>query len=370
MTFLEKTYEKLANVQFKFPLIFLIITLLLTTFFLIGATQVQISPQLSGEDLPIKVFDIGNKIEDEFGGRNTVIVLVELDDEIDSSQAPIDIRDKRIVEFLMNLENNLIEEDLVDEVRSIGSPFNMFGLPESNEEIKGVISQIPNSDTLFNKEYTSTLLLISTEADETRSDEITEIITEKVDLSSKPLGVKTSISGEPPLMALILDLIIEDGIFTLILSALIILIILIIVQRSLIKGFLIFIPLMLGVTWTMGTMGYLGIKINMATVGLGAILLGLGVEYSIFIFERYFEEKNKHSSLDALKISVSKVGSSITGSGSTTMAGFLALTLSINSMMADLGLALAIGIGFSLVIAIFINPAIIIFYEKTRKAIK
>jgi len=55
------------------------------------------------------------------------------------------------------------------------------------------------------------------------------------------------------------------------------------------------------------------------------------------------------------------------GSGLTTIVGFLSLTLSIMPMLRDLGITLALGISFSLFIAIFANPAIIILEENFEK---
>ncbi|MBU2634436.1 MAG: MMPL family transporter [Nanoarchaeota archaeon] len=370
MTFLERLLENIAEIQFKYPLVIFLIVILLSVFFVIGALQIKTSPDLDGDPPDLEVYKIGDRIEDEFGGRESVLVFVELDDEIDSKQAPIDIRDPEIIEFLIKLEDNLLEEDKITGVQSIGSPFRVIGIPESTDEVKAIVSQIPGANTLFNKDYTATMLFAYSEIEMDDVDELTDIIKEKIDLSSKPLGVRTSVTGGPPLMSLILKLIIKDGVFTLLLSAGVIFLLLVFLKKSFVKGVLVFFPLILGVGWTMGTMGWLGIEITMATVGLGAILLGLGVEYSIFIFERYFEEKEKNSDLDALKIALSKVGYSIIGSGSTTVVGFLALTLSISSMLADLGLALAIGIGYSLLIAVLINPAIIILYERITERFK
>ena len=50
-------------------------------------------------------------------------------------------------------------------------------------------------------------------------------------------------------------------------------------------------PLLLGLIWTLGTMGWLGIQISIPTAGIGAMILGLGVEYGVFMLTRYEEEK-------------------------------------------------------------------------------
>jgi predicted RND superfamily exporter protein len=86
---------------------------------------------------------------------------------------------------------------------------------------------------------------------------------------------------------MILDLLVKDAIFTLIIAAIIIFFLLIILQKSLTKAFLVFSPLVFGLVWTLGITGILNIKLSIATVGIGAMILGLGVEYGIFIVSRY-----------------------------------------------------------------------------------
>jgi predicted RND superfamily exporter protein len=185
-----------------------------------------------------------------------------------------------------------------------------------------------------------------------------------VEKISKPDGLKIYITGTPQIRSMILGLLINDALFTLSLAAIIIFIFLIIMEKSFTKAVLIMIPLIIGIIWTLGSMGWLGISLSIATVGIGAMILGLGVEYGAFIIGRYSEERKKKSSKESLKITVREVGGSILGSGMTTVLGFLALTLSTMPMMRDLGLSLALGIGFTLIAAIFVNPALIIFEER------
>jgi hypothetical protein len=127
---------------------------------------------------------------------------------------------------------------------------------------------------------------------------------------------------------------------------------------------LVFVPLMLGLIWTIGTMGWVGLKLSIITVGLGAMILGLGVEYGIFMLTRYYEERETGKNQEeALKASVPGVGFAIFGSGVTTIIGFLALTLSVMPMLKHLGLSLAIGITYSLMAALVVAPLIILYEE-------
>ena len=363
---LESLLKKLASFQMKYFVFVIIFMLLVTGFLSIGLAKISIESDIDKgmpQDLPI--FKITDKINDKFGNQDAVLVIVKLDENSVDKDSPIDIRDQRVINFLVNLEKNLKKEDLVENIQSVGSVFNQIGKPNSLEESKLILSHIPNSEMFFNKDYSATIMIISADlgSGQEKVKELNNIIKENIEYSQKPKGIKTMITGTPPMRVMVLDLLVHDAIFTLSIAAIIIFILLLLMERSFTKSLLIFLPLLLGITWTLGIMGWLSIKLSIATVGIGAMILGLGVEYGVFIVTRYKEERETKTQLESLQTAVSGVGSSIIGSGSTTIVGFLALTLSVMPMLRDLGITLALGIGFSLFIAVFINPSLIIAEE-------
>ena len=367
---LESLLKKLAYFQMKYSVFVIIFMLLATGFLAVGLTKISIESDIDKgmpQDLPI--FKITDKINDKFGNQDAVLVVVKLDENSVDKDSPVDIRDPRVINFLVKLEENLKKEDLVENIQSVGSIFNQIGKPNSLEESKLILSHIPNSGEFFNKDYSATIMIISADlgSGQEKVKELNNIIKENIEYSQKPKGIKTMITGTPPMRVMVLDLLVHDAIFTLLIAAIIIFILLLLMERSFTKSLLIFLPLLLGITWTLGVMGWLSIKLSIATVGIGAMILGLGVEYGVFIVTRYKEERKIKSQLESLQTAVSGVGSSIIGSGSTTIVGFLALTLSIMPMLRDLGITLALGIGFSLFIAVFINPSLIIAEENFER---
>ncbi len=368
--FLESGLKKLAYFQKKYAIMIFILVLLITAFLSVGLTKIAVESDIEKgmpQDLPI--FKIDKKISDKFGGQDIILVVVQLDYDSDVSEVPIDIRDPKIMNFLRELEKNLQDEDMIDSVQSVGSIFNQFGELQSLEQVKSVLEMVPDSNMFFNKDYSITLLIISSDigSSEEKVKELNDLILENIENSQKPVGIKTLITGTSPMKATLMELIVHDAVFTLLIAAVIILILLIIMEKSFTKAILIFFPLILGIIWTLGTMGWLNIKLSISTVSIGAMILGLGVEYGTFLVTRYKEERKSKDQLNSLQIAVSGVGSSIIGSGLTTIVGFLALTLSIMPLMRDLGLTLALGIGFCLIIAVFANPSMIILEENFEK---
>ncbi len=369
LSLIEKMLEKLADIQSRHYKIMFLITLIVTIILASGLTKLEIQTDINKEmpqNLP--VFKLGNKISDIFGGQDIILVLVRLDPDSNIQSAPKDIRDPKVIHSLVDLEDLLADESSIDRIQSIGTIFNtMDGVPSTLDDVRTNLSNISDSAMFFNKDYTATLLYaytsVGTSEEKTRA--VTDSINNYIEQVSKPPGIKLSVTGILPMRIVILDLLVHDARFTILAAALIILGLLIIMQGSFSKAILVFIPLSMGLIWTIGAMGWLNIPLSIATVGLGAMILGLGVEYGVFIVARYNEERDKGiTQRESLLVTVPSVGYAILGSATTTMAGFLALLASAMPMMQHLGFSLALGIFFSMTAAVVANPPLILIGEK------
>lgn len=358
-------FDKLSDYQHKHYNAVIIIGLLFTLFMLVGASKIYMESDITNEyPQDLEAFQIQDEINNLYGVGDSVLVTIKLDPEYNGVERINDIRNVYIIQALMLFEDVLKEESVVDSVTSASMFFRNKPI-YTDAQVKEIISENPMSEKFFNDDYTSTLMIVSASIgkDTNKIKKMIETFEEDKDNTFLPPGVKISVTGSPFITNIILSFLQKDAVFTTSLAALIILLLLFIIQKSIKKGFLVFIPLLLGLTWTLGTLGWLNIPISVATVGVGAMILGLGVEYGVFVVSRYEEERVKHNQKKALNITVSEVGGSISGSGITTIIGFLALTLSIMPMMQHLGQSLALGIFYSLSAALIINPALILFEE-------
>lgn len=366
MGLLETMLESIARFQKKFALPIFIGVILITIILGVGIKDISLQTDLTKEmpqDLP--VFQLNDKISDTFGGQDTVIILFQLDDQLDKKTGIDDIRHPYVMQSLLVLEDMLGEESSVE---SIVSPARYFRGKQffTLDHTINILDSQPGSEMFFSKDYKSTIMYIRADvgSSEEKINDLAKLINENLDAAPNIPGVKVSLTGNPPMRATISQLLAHDASFTLMLAALIILLLLFVMERSVTKGLLVFSPLIIGLVWTIGTMGWLNIPLSVATVGLGAMILGLGVEYGVFMLTRYKEERDigKDQS-ESLRVAVPSVGVAIFGSGITTIIGFLALTLSTLPMMQKLGITLALGIGFTLISAIFVAPVIIILEE-------
>ena len=95
------------------------------------------------------------------------------------------------------------------------------------------------------------------------------------------------------------------------------------------------------------------------------LLLGVSLDYSVFLIHRFVECRKTNSDPEAAMIdALSRSTSSILSSGLTTVIGFLALALMKFRIGPDLGLALAKGIALSLLTVFLFMPCLILVCYK------
>jgi len=365
---IEQALTKLASFQCRHYKKIIVASLILTVVLGYGATELRFQGDISKEmpeDLP--VFVLQEKIASKFKGEEFMIIAVCLDKETSAKNIPRDIRDPKVIASVVELHERLEAEPSIEKVQSV-APFFQHDVPDDIEGVKKKLASVPGSESFFNDDFSIMLIYASPIAglSEEKVKEATDMIQNDVDAITKPAGVDYKITGMAPLIIELLRLMREDMIFTTLVAAAIIFGLLTLLERSFTKGFLVFLPLVFAITWTFGVMGYLGIPISISTVMIGAVIIGLGVEYGIFMVSRYYEERRTggKSTREALIIAVSNIGASTFGSAATTTAAFFALTLAAMPMIQHLGQTLALGIIFCWVAASVVNPCFIVFEER------
>ena len=113
-------------------------------------------------------------------------------------------------------------------------------------------------------------------------------------------------------------------------------------------------------------------EISYITQAVAAVLqLGVTMDYSIFLYHRYIEERENHDDKrDAMAVAIVAAFKSLSGSSLTTVAGFLALCAMHFTLGKDIGLVLAKGVVLGVATVVLVLPAIVLlcdkWIEKTR----
>ncbi|MCJ7572629.1 MAG: MMPL family transporter [Candidatus Thermoplasmatota archaeon] len=127
-------------------------------------------------------------------------------------------------------------------------------------------------------------------------------------------------------------------------------------------------PLGYAVILTFGSLGILAPQMTILTIAAIALLLGLGVDYSIYLANRFAEERDIQDLVERVEKTLGRTGKAVLMCAVTTIVGFGSLMTSNMPPMANFGLACTIGISFAFISAVILVPClcIILKFEKHK----
>ena len=133
-----------------------------------------------------------------------------------------------------------------------------------------------------------------------------------------------------------------------------------------------FIPLLfmlsigMAIIYNLGSNYFLG-EISYITKALAAVLqLGVTLDYSIFLMHSYQEQQVRYNGDKerAMAHAISQTFSSVIGSSVTTVAGFIALCFMSFTLGKDIGIVMAKGVIFGVLVCVTVLPSMILCCDK------
>ena len=134
----------------------------------------------------------------------------------------------------------------------------------------------------------------------------------------------------------------------------------------------IFVPVLfllsigIAIVYNLGTNVFFG-EISYITKALAAVLqLGVTMDYSIFLMHSYQEQQVRYNGDKerAMAHAISQTFSSVIGSSVTTVAGFIALCFMSFTLGKDIGIVMAKGVIFGVLVCVTVLPSIILCCDK------
>jgi len=132
-------------------------------------------------------------------------------------------------------------------------------------------------------------------------------------------------------------------------------------KRAFVTGLFMWIPLGMVVVWVYGLMGILGYQLNAQTVTIGALTLGLGVDYAVHYAHRYEEERlaNPTRTPDVwVARTTVTTGRAMAGAAITTAGGFAVLNLSGLAPLRLFGQVFLVAILLALISSLVLLPVL------------
>ncbi|MCR5120647.1 MAG: MMPL family transporter [Lachnospiraceae bacterium] len=142
-------------------------------------------------------------------------------------------------------------------------------------------------------------------------------------------------------------------------------IVLALTMDSFLAPFLFLASIGIAIIYNMGSNFFLG-QVSYVTKALAAVLqLGVTMDYSIFLWHSYEEQKRKYESRDeAMEHAISETFTSVLGSSITTVAGFIALCFMSFTLGLDIGIVMSKGVLLGVISCVTVLPSMILLADK------
>ncbi|MEO0083641.1 MAG: MMPL family transporter [candidate division WOR-3 bacterium] len=156
---------------------------------------------------------------------------------------------------------------------------------------------------------------------------------------------------------------------SLIIALVLVFICLVIMMRSFWISAVGLIPIIFTLVVIFGFMGYAKIPLDVATVLVGSVSIGIGIDYAIHFLNRYQQEikQNKHHKIKAVLNTLKTSGRAILINVLTVSIGFLVLVFANLIPLQRFGILIAITMIFSGISALVVLPAIILVTNKNKE---
>ncbi len=375
----------LGAIAARTPVVVVVIVLLITSFAAYGGLQIEAEYSFT-DFLPEgeEVTDNINMFVDEFDfSEETVYILVEGD--VTQPEVLRNVREAREEamrsDFAVPARSNETVYNIGEDMFR-GDPRweNITGGGGNREEVRELyneMNEIRPDDTRRvlreeNGEYTGTLLRIPVDTrEEEKVDQTQEDMEEAAQVFDDDDLDRVIVTGGPIVSQSVFESINEGQIQTLAITFILALLILaglyIYLGKGPLLGAITLLPLVFVITWTFGAMYFFGIPLNPVTVTIAAIIVGIGIDFSIHLTQRFNEDtENIPHPECALCVSASHTGSALFGSAATTIGGFGILSFAVIPPLAQFGQVSALSIFFAFVVAVFVSPTFLLVWYKFK----
>jgi hydrophobe/amphiphile efflux-3 (HAE3) family protein len=307
-------------------------------------------------------------LKDILAGEISLNVLVESDD----------VASPEVLAWMAEYEDRILTE-LPEDVCSTSSVAGLVlqtnggHIPASSEEAQYCLASYPQELTgnLVSPDYRAANLVVGLfKTEQAEVDQLRDLKAQLVEYASDhPADVNVTVTGARALGPDLMDAFTSGRLkMTLIGVGLIFVGLFFLFRFSLLKAFLATAPIGLIMGWSSGIMYASGIEYTALTACLGALILGIGVEYTILLLRRYYEERDKgEDPREAMTTAMARIGRAITASGLTTIGGFAALLAAMDFVILRyFGLMTVIAMSLALLSTLVLLPSMVVWIDSWR----
>jgi len=323
-------------------------------------------------------------ITDNLGALYSYEVLIEFPEEDMLKDADVLQEINKMSEIIEKKASTISVLSLVDLIKEMNMIMNenkdeYYTIPDSSNLIAQYLLLYEMSggdglEELLDFAYEKTHITVFLEEfTENIQEDFNEII--KIGEERFPEGSRVSIVGDLPIMARIIKELTIGQAKSVLSALLVITIIMIIILKSFKLGLLSMIPNIIPIIVITGLMGFLQIALDMITILVIPMIIGIAVDDTVHYFIHFKKEYERHCSYHhANRETFKKIAKAVIFTSTILILGFALFGLSEMQSLINVGILAAAGILAALVADLFITPAIMVFVkplgkneEKTKK---
>ncbi len=241
--------------------------------------------------------------------------------------------------------------------------FQMTGRNKVPDD-KAIINEIMDSHMPFSVIPDSThavmYVMIEATSSETTMEEILRETEVSIQLAEFPPDYRIIVTGEPA-FAIAMNDEMNRSIGTLLMISVILMVAVLYVVFRHVRWRLLPLPIVLvGIIFTFGAMGALGIPMSMVSMAAFPVLIGIGIDYAIQFHNRIEEELERgETEEEAIIETIKHIGPAVLIALIITTLGFFSLFTSSVPMIRDFGTLLIIGIIMCFISSLFLGVTVI-----------
>ncbi len=157
----------------------------------------------------------------------------------------------------------------------------------------------------------------------------------------------------------------SDSMYALFASLIIVVFIMIAFFRAFRGLIVVLVPLVMGLAWTMGLAWVIYGELNLYTMFVGSVLLGMGIDFGIHVYGRAMEAFQRGKDWnDSLVESLEHTGGALIASAITTVGALLTLLASHFKGFREFGVIASLGVVLCMLAAYFVIPPLVLALER------
>lgn len=265
----------------------------------------------------------------------------------------------------VNSITTMILSDYADQIELVASTALMLDQVSNDtwDELnyQSYLDNIPSNQLRLLQDSSTNTGIINVSLHEMDNESFNQFLTDlENSISDITVDFDFTITGQSVVDQEMLSAMTSDRLSMTLIGIGLVFLVLLVLYRNLFKAFIAVLPIVLIVGWSGGIMYLFGFDYTPLTSTIGALIIGIGTEFTILILMRFYDYKKEGlTQKESIISSIGSMGKPIIVSALTTIGGFSALIFSDFEILSNFGIMTVVNLSLALLSALIVLPALL-----------